>query len=126
MKLLSSSRLVKLTAVAIALGSGVAFAANDKPVPPATQTTKAKEPSVIAPPRQFTPIDINSAKKDEFKKLNGVTEAHADRIIAGRPYLTKYTLVTEKIIPEDVFQAIKVHIFAKQPDKKGAPHAAKP
>ena len=123
MKLLSTSTSIKLVALTMALGAGVAFAANDKPAPPATQATKTKEPSVIPPPPQFAPIDINTAKKDEFKKLNGVTEAHADRIIAGRPYLTKYTLVTEKIIPEDVFQAIRQHIVAKQPDKK---KAAKP
>jgi len=116
----------KLTALAIALVASVACAAADNSVPPATQGTKAKEPSVIAPPPQFAPIDINTAKKDEFKKLTGVTEAMADRIIAGRPYLSKYVLVTNKIIPEEVFQAIRQHIVAKQPDQKNAAKVAKP
>jgi DNA uptake protein ComE-like DNA-binding protein len=124
MKLLLKSYVVKLVILSIAVGAGLAFAASDKPTPPAVQATKTKEPSVIPPPPQFAPIDINTAKKDEFKKLTGVTEAHADRIIAGRPYLSKYVLVTDKIIPEDVFQAIRQHIVAKQPDKKKAPKEA--
>lgn len=119
----STSTAVKLFALAIALGPGIAFAASDKPVPPAAQAAKGKEPSVIPPPPQYPPLDINSAKKDEFKRLNGLTEVHANRIIAGRPYLSKYALVTDKIIPEEVFQAIRQHIVAKQPDKK---KAAKP
>jgi DNA uptake protein ComE-like DNA-binding protein len=117
MKLFTSSTSAQLIAVALVFGVGNAQAADDKGKPPA-QVTRAKVPSVIAPPKLFPPIDINTAKKDEFKKINGVTEADADRIIAGRPYGSKYLLVSEKIISEALFQSIKAHLVAKPPDKK--------
>lgn len=125
MKVLSTSTFIKLAVCAVLAGTGIAFAADDKPASPAAHAPKVKEPSVIPPQPQFPPIDINTAKKDEFKKLNGVTEAMADRIIAGRPYLSKYVLVTDKIIPEDIFQSIKQHIVAKQPDTKKGSKPAK-
>ncbi|MEI6801891.1 MAG: helix-hairpin-helix domain-containing protein [Burkholderiales bacterium] len=126
MKLLTSSAWSRCFTIALLLCAGTTFAADDK-AKPATPPASAREPSVIAPPKPFAPIDINSAKKNEFKKLNGVTEAHADKIIAGRPYTTKYSLVTDKIIPEDVFQSIKTHIVARQPEpKKPAKPSAKP
>jgi DNA uptake protein ComE-like DNA-binding protein len=117
MKFFTPLTVAWFVTAALLLGAGVGFAAEDKgrlAVPAA----KAKEPSVIAPPKPFAPIDINSARKDEFKKLNGMTEADADRIIAGRPFGSKYLLVSDKIISEALFQAIKAHIVAKQPDKK--------
>lgn len=124
MTLLTSLRRTLATTTAVLVCAGTVFAASDTTQTPA-KGQKTKEPSVIAPPKPFPPIDINTAKKDEFKKLNGVTEAMADKIISGRPYLSKYVLVTDKIIPEDVFQAIKVQIVAKQPDSKKAGKPAK-
>lgn len=121
MKLLTSSTLAKLVAAGMFLCAGALFAADDQGKP-ATKGTKSSEPSVIAPTKPFAPIDINTAKKEEFKKLNGVTESDADRIIAGRPYLSKYALVTDKIISEALFQTIKVNIVAKQPDAKKKPN----
>lgn len=126
MRLLNPLTALSLAAVAASLLAAPAWGASEKAQSPAAQASKPREPSVIPPPPQFAPIDINTAKKDEFKKLNGVTEAMADRIIAGRPYLTKYALVTDKVLPEEVFQMIKTHIVAKQPDPKKGSKPAKP
>lgn len=64
---------------------------------------------------QTAPIDINSASRAELKKLPWIGDAEADRIIAGRPYLSKAKLVTHKILPAGVYQAIRHRIVAIQP-----------
>ncbi|HEY3270194.1 MAG TPA: helix-hairpin-helix domain-containing protein [Geothrix sp.] len=63
-------------------------------------------------------IDINSATKEQLKTLPGITDAYADKIIAGRPYLSKAFLVTKNIIPEDLFQSLRHRIAARQPGVK--------
>lgn len=69
-------------------------------------------------------VDINSASKAELKGVPGISEAYADKIIAGRPYATKANLVVHNILPEAVYTAIKDKIRAKQPYKDGARNAA--
>ncbi|WP_243317756.1 ComEA family DNA-binding protein [Geothrix paludis] len=63
-------------------------------------------------------IDINSATKDQLKTLPGITDAYADKIIAGRPYLSKAFLVTKNILPNDLFQTLRKRIVARQPGAK--------
>lgn len=67
-------------------------------------------------------VDINSASKAELKKLPGIGAAEADKIIAGRPYLSKAFLVTKNIIPEKTYWPIRHQIVAKQKlDAQGRP-----
>ena len=54
-------------------------------------------PAKKAAPK-IKPVDINSAGKAELMKLQGIGDAEADRIIAGRPYLSKAHRVTHKVI----------------------------
>lgn len=63
-------------------------------------------------------IDINSATKEQLKTLPGITDAYADKIIAGRPYLSKAFLVTKNILPNDLFQTLRKQIVARQPVAK--------
>ena len=58
-------------------------------------------------------VDINSATKEELKKLPGISDAEADKIIAGRPFGSKAWLVTNKIIPIETYQAVKGLIICK-------------
>jgi DNA uptake protein ComE-like DNA-binding protein len=58
-------------------------------------------------------IDLNRASKAELKKLPGITDAYADAIIARRPYKTKAELVTWKVLPMEVYQAIHGQVAAK-------------
>ena len=60
------------------------------------------------------PVDINSAGKEALKKIPGIGDAEADKIIAGRPYLSKANLVTRNILSDANYQAIKRLIVAKQ------------
>jgi competence protein ComEA len=66
------------------------------------------------PPPPVKLIDINSASRAELKTLPGIGDAEADKIIAGRPYLSKVHIVTESGIPEGVYQSIRHRIVAVQ------------
>ena len=70
-------------------------------------------PKKVAP----APIDVNSASREQLKTLPGIGDAQADRIVAGRPYLSKAELVTAKAIPAGTYLAIKRSIIAKPPNK---------
>lgn len=69
-------------------------------------------------------VDINSAGKAELKTLPGISETDADKIIAGRPYLTKAHLTTRNIVTRDVYEGLKTRVIAMQkqdpPAKPGA------
>jgi DNA uptake protein ComE-like DNA-binding protein len=59
-------------------------------------------------------VDINSASKAELKKLPGITDADAAKIIAGRPYGSKAQLVSHDIIGGAVYQNLRTLIVARQ------------
>jgi DNA uptake protein ComE-like DNA-binding protein len=59
-------------------------------------------------------VDINSAGKAELKKLPGISDAEADKIIAGRPYGSKAHLTTRDIVSREVYENLKTLVIAKQ------------
>lgn len=69
-------------------------------------------------------VDINSATKEELKKLPGITEDEAAKIIAGRPYGSKTWIVGPNALTEAKYMSIKDKIIAKQPFKDAAKNAA--
>ena len=109
-----------LIAAALLLASSLSLAADSKPAPPgetkAIRNAGAPEKSAKAKKAaaKIKPVDINSAGKAELKKLQGIGDAEADRIIAGRPYLSKAHLVTRKVIPQGIYEQIKRQIIAIQ------------
>jgi competence protein ComEA len=105
--------LIALGAVAFA---GVAAAAAPGPAAsapaPGGSALVAAKKDVPPPPVKL--IDVNSASRSELKTLPGIGDAEADKIIAGRPYLSKVHIVTESGIPEGVYQSIRHRIVAVQ------------
>ncbi len=71
-------------------------------------------------------VDINSATLAQLTTLPGIGNSEAARIIAGRPYLTKAGLVTDRIIPAGTYQAIRHRIIAIQHAKPDRSAQAKP
>jgi len=70
-------------------------------------------------------VDINSASKEELKTLPGIDDAQADKIIAGRPYLTKAHLVTHNVLANGVYEKLKTRVIAKQNQATAAKIAEK-
>jgi DNA uptake protein ComE-like DNA-binding protein len=60
------------------------------------------------------PLDLNSATKDDLRSLPGITDAKADRIVAGRPYAQPDDLVTRRILPKSEYDQISDRIVAKR------------
>jgi len=98
------------------------------PVGAATQaskpTTSAPAGKAAQPPARFVPrpkvplkdqMDVNHASRAALMKLPGVTGALADKVIAGRPYLAKTKLVTQGVLPNELFQQIRDHVYAGGP-----------
>ena len=100
----------------LAVGAGTVRANAPAPAAeaqaPAGQATAGVRKGQPAAP--VKPIDINSASRAQLKTLPGIGDAEADKIIAGRPYLSKVHLVTEAGLPIGVYQSIRHRIVAVQ------------
>jgi len=107
-----------LIAAALLLSASVCVAAESKAAAPgeATGTPKAAEKGAKArnAPSPDNPVDINSASKTQLKKIPGINDAEAAKIIAGRPYLSKAHLVTRNILSGAHYAQIKDLIIARQ------------
>ena len=87
-----------------------------KPASAATTAapTPGKPATTTAAPSQAGLIDINSASKEQLDALPQIGSARAEAIIKGRPYKAKNELVDRYILPQNVYEAIKDKIIAKQ------------
>ncbi|TAK51653.1 MAG: helix-hairpin-helix domain-containing protein [Betaproteobacteria bacterium] len=101
-----------LMALALILGAAPSFA-QDKPKTAPAPAAKSVKKATTAP-KPFKPVDINGASKAELMKLSGISDAQADKIVAGRPYRSKADLVTRKIISEGLYGQIQRRIIALQ------------
>jgi competence protein ComEA len=59
-------------------------------------------------------VDINSASVDDLKKLPGIGDKYAGKIVAGRPYANKTQLTSKGIIPDATYKKVAKLIIAKQ------------
>jgi DNA uptake protein ComE-like DNA-binding protein len=107
-----------LIAAALLLSASVCVAAESKAAAPGEATGAPKAADKGAKASQAVtpdnPVDINSASKAQLKKLPGVNDAEADKIVAGRPYLSKAHLVTRDILSGIHYTQIKDLIIARQ------------
>ncbi len=76
----------------------------------------AKKPTVPA-----RLVDINSASKAELKKLPGIGDAEAEKIIKNRPYLTKADLVGKGVLGEGPYLSLRDKVIAFQKGRTKGP-----
>jgi competence protein ComEA len=120
---------VALTALAILLSTSLSCAAatNTVVAPEASSKAKATPQSDIAAKHKaaanIKAVDINNATREQLKILPGIGDAEADKIIAGRPYLSKANLVTHNIIDRGIYENFKKLIVVKK-YKNAAKNAA--
>ena len=57
-------------------------------------------------------IDLNHAREDQIRLLRGIGRISAARIVAARPFISTYDLVTRRIIPEGIFDKIAGEVIA--------------
>jgi len=60
------------------------------------------------------PLDLNTATKEQLVGLPGVSDAEADRLIAGRPYTEPGELVTRRIMAKSEYDKIADRVTAKR------------
>jgi DNA uptake protein ComE-like DNA-binding protein len=60
-------------------------------------------------------IDINKASLDDLKKVPGLDESLAKKVIDGRPFKSVDELLSNKILSKDLFAKVKPLLMASQP-----------
>ncbi len=103
----------RILIVALALTAALAPAQTAQmPAKPASQPTVAQK---IAADKDL--LDLNTAKLEDLKKLPGIGDAYAQRIIAARPYTEKNQLISRGILPAAAYDKIKDQIIAHRQKK---------
>lgn len=102
------TRVLCVASLAIAIAVPSAWALSPAP---ATKTTTTAASSKTAP------VDINHATTSQLTAVKGIGVVYAERIIANRPYHSKYDLVTKGILPRNVYNQIKDGIVAHKVKK---------
>jgi competence protein ComEA len=107
-----ASGLFALAAATSASHTVAATATSASSPAPALHASAAAKKAAPAAPVEV--IDINSASRAQLKTLPGIGDAEADKIIAGRPYLSKAELVSKNVLPTGPYLSLKNRIVAMQ------------
>jgi len=100
-----------LSASCLLAGVGaVAAESSAKPASPVSAaSTPARKSGPTIPDKL---VNINDASRAELKTLPGIGDAEAEKIVAGRPYLSKADLVTKNVLPTGVYLSLRRGIYA--------------
>lgn len=103
-------------ALMLLLPAAASHAAESKAAAPAQANATGnseKGAKGAKPAAKIKLVDINSASKSELKTLPGIGDAQAEKIIAGRPYLSKANLTTHNIVSREIYEGLKSRVIAR-------------
>lgn len=107
-----------LLALGLLAWANLSFAAGTGPAgAPAPAGHASAASKKATQPKPVMLVDVNSASRVQLKTLPGIGEAQADKIVAGRPYLSKADLASKNVIPTGTYLSLKHLIIAKQKGK---------
>jgi DNA uptake protein ComE-like DNA-binding protein len=78
-----------------------------------TQDAKAVAKGVVDGLKDKGPVNINKASSDELKKLPGIDDAAARRIIDNRPYDDSYDLVKKHAVSKNEYDQVAGNVTTK-------------
>jgi competence protein ComEA len=107
-----------LVGTAMLAAGSVALAAHPVPKVPASPSSQAMT-AAPKPVNPVKPVDLNNASRAELKTLPGIGDAEVDRIVKGRPYLSKTIPFTNGVLPESMYATLKSSIVVKEPKSPG-------
>ena len=105
MRQVGASRVLLLLVILLGMGGEIALSA-DSQKPPAAD---AKKDAARA-----EKLDLNTASVNELKAIGGIGEAHAKKIIDGRPYSRRRDLLNKKVIDQQTYDKIKDKVYTKR------------
>ena len=97
--------------LAALLSVSFAFAA---PKPAAHAPAQPPAATPATPAKKSELVDLNSAPRADLVKLPGIGDAIADKIIAGRPWKSKYDLVVKKVVTRAAYEKFAKYVIARQ------------
>ena len=57
-------------------------------------------------------VDVNTATREQLTAVDGIGNAYADKLIAGRPYKNTAEIVKRNIMPAAAFDKVKGNVWA--------------
>jgi len=58
-------------------------------------------------------LNLNDCSREELRRLPGINDDFAERIINGRPYRSKFDLLNQMIIPESAYSLIRSQVYVE-------------